>query len=63
MFTFFMILALVFLVTGGIGLFHVNINIGSGTHLWLYGNLTFGTFAAVGVAVIIFLALFNSEFD
>ena len=63
MFTFFMILALVFLVSGGIGLFHVNVNLASSSNLWLYGNLTFGTFTAVGIAIIIFMALFNSEFD
>lgn len=63
MFIFFMIMALVFLIVGGIGLFHVNINMSSATHLWFYGNLIFGTFTFVGVAVLAFLAFFNREFD
>ena len=63
MFVFFMILALVFLVVGGIGLFHVNINVSSDTHIFLYANLIFGTFTFLGVAVLAFLAFFNAEFD
>jgi len=62
-FIFFLIMALIFLIAGGIGLFHVNVNLGAGTNLWIYGNITFGVFTIVGVALIIFLALFNSEFD
>ena len=63
MFVFFMIMALIFLIAGGIGLFHVNVNLGAGTNLWIYGNITFGVFTIVGLALIIFLALFNQEFD
>jgi hypothetical protein len=63
MLLFFMIIALIFLIAGGIGLFHVNANLGAGTNLWIYGNITFGVFAFVGIALIIFLALFNQEFD
>ena len=63
MFIFFMILALIFLIAGGIGLFHVNINLGGGSNLWIYGNITFGVFTIVGIAILIFLALFNAEFD
>ena len=63
MFVFFMIMALIFLIAGGIGLFHVNVNLGAGTNLWLYGNMIFGVFTVVGLALIIFLALFNQEFD
>lgn len=63
MFIFFMILALIFLIAGGIGLFHVNVNLASGTNLWIYGNITFGVFTIVGIAILVFLALFNREFD
>ena len=63
MFIFFMILALIFLITGGIGLFYTNINFTSASPHWIYGNLTFGTFTIVGIAAIIFLAIFNSEFE
>ncbi len=60
---FFIILAFIFLIPGGIGLFHVNANLVAGTNLWIYGNLTFGTFVVLGVAMLIFIALFNAEFD
>jgi hypothetical protein len=63
MFIFFLILALIFLVAGGIGLFHVNVNVIGGTDLWVYGNITFGVFTIVGIAILIFLALFNQEFE
>ncbi|HUT67881.1 MAG TPA: hypothetical protein VMW86_04955 [Dehalococcoidales bacterium] len=63
MFIFFMILALILLIAGGIGLFHVNVNLASGTNLWIYGNITFGVFTIVGIAILVFLALFNREFD
>lgn len=63
MFIFFMILALIFLIAGGVGLFYTNINFTSGSHYWIYGNLTFGTFTIVGIATLIFMAIFNSEFE
>jgi len=63
MFIFFMILALIFLIAGGIGLFYTNLNFASGSHYWIYGNLTFGTFTIVGIATLIFMAIFNSEFE
>ena len=63
MFLFFMILALIFLIAGGIGLFYTNINFAANSHYWIYGNLTFGTFTIVGIAIIIFMALFNAEFE
>ena len=59
----FLILALIFLIGGSAGLFYVNINIMSGTDLWVCGNITFGVFLAVGVVVIVFMALFNSQFE
>jgi hypothetical protein len=63
MFIYILILGLIFLIGGGIGLFHVNVNMVSGTDLWLYGNITFGVFALVGIMVIIFLAIFNAEIE
>jgi hypothetical protein len=56
-------MALIFLIAGGIGLFYTNVNLGSGSTLWVFGNITFGVFTIVGIALIIFLALFNQEFD
>lgn len=63
MFIFFMFMALVFLIAGGVGLFYVNVNLGSGSPVWMVGNITFGVFTFVGLALIVFLALFNQEFD
>ena len=63
MFIFFLILALIFLISGGIGLFYTNINFVASSHYWIYGNLTFGTFTIVGIGIIIFMALYNTEFE
>ena len=63
MFLFFMILALILLIVGGIGLFYTNLNFASGSHYWVYGNLTFGTFTLLGIATLIFMAIFNTEFE
>jgi hypothetical protein len=63
MLIFFLILGIIFLVSGGIGLFYTNANLEAWATLWVFGNLTFGTFALFGVAIIIFLAIFNAEFD
>jgi hypothetical protein len=59
----FLILALIFLIGGGVGLFYVNVNMVAHTDLWICGNITFGVFVAVGIVIIIFMALFNAEFD
>jgi hypothetical protein len=58
-----LIVALIFLIGGGAGLFYINVNLDTGTALWICGNIAFGTFAAVGVVVLIFLALFNAEVE
>ena len=63
MLLFFMLMALVFLIAGGVGLFYVNVNLGSGSAVWVVGNIAFGVFTFVGLALIVFLALFNQEFD
>ena len=63
MFIFFMILALIFLIAGGIGLFHTNINLVAGSNLWIYGNITFGTFTVVGIGILVFMGPFNTEFE
>jgi len=63
MLVFFMILGLIFLISGGIGLFYTNVNLDTGTTLWIFGNITFGTFAIFGIAILIFMAIFNAEFD
>jgi hypothetical protein len=63
MFLLFMIFGLVFLISGSIGLFYTNTNLAAWTSLWVFGNLTFGTFTLIGVLILIFMAFYNVEFD
>jgi len=63
MFLIIMIFGLIFLVSGGIGLFYTNTNIVAWSTLWVFGNLTFGTFTLLGVIIIFFLAFFNAELE
>jgi len=65
MLIFFVIFGLIFLVSGGVGLFYINTanHVASGTALFVLGNLGFGTFALIGVLILIFIGLFNAEFD
>ncbi len=63
MLIFFLVLGLIFLVSGGIGLFYTNANLATMSTLWVFGNLTFGTFALFGIAILIFMAIFNAEFE
>ena len=63
MFLLFMVVGLVFLISGGIGLFMVNINMIVGSDTWIIGNITFSTFTVLGVLVLLFMAIFNSEFE
>jgi hypothetical protein len=63
MFLFVMIFGLIFLVAGGVGVFYVNTNLTSSAPIWVIGNITFGTFILVGIGILIFLAIFNAEFD
>jgi hypothetical protein len=62
MLIFFMVLGLVFLVSGGVGLFYVNSHAVAAAVQFI-GNLAFGTFTFFGVAILVFLAIFNAEFD
>lgn len=61
----FIVLALVFLASGGVGLFYVNTanHVAHNSALFFLGNLGFGTFLAVGLLILIFIALFNAEID
>ena len=65
MLLYFLILGLIFLISGGVGLFYVDTggHVASGTPLFFIGNLTFGTFVVFGLAILVFLAFFNAEFD
>jgi hypothetical protein len=63
MFLFLMIFGLIFLIAGGVGLFYTYTNIASSAPLWMFGTITFGTFIVLGIGVLVFLAIFNAEFD
>ena len=65
MLIFFIIVGLIFLTSGGVGLFYINTanHVASDTPLFFLGNLGFGTLALIGILVLVFVALFNTEFD
>lgn len=63
MFFLFMIIGLVFLISGGVGLFMTNVNMAVGSDTWIIGNIAFSTFTVIGVLILIFMAIFNTEFD
>jgi hypothetical protein len=60
---FFLIIGLVFLITGSVGLFYTNVQLSSDQVVWMLGNLGFGTFTFFGLAILVFIAIFNAEFD
>ena len=63
MFLLSMVIGLVFLISGGVGLFVVNINMIVGDHTWIIGNITFSVFLVIGILILIFMAIFNREFE
>jgi hypothetical protein len=65
MLIFFLIVGLMFLISGGYGLFYVNVTaeIAAGAPLFVIANIVFGTFLAFGVIILVFMALYNKEFD
>ncbi|MBN1692397.1 MAG: hypothetical protein JW845_02460 [Dehalococcoidales bacterium] len=63
MFLLFMLFGLIFLISGSIGLFYTNTNLVGWSTMWVFGNLTFGTFVLFGVLILFFLAFFNAELD
>jgi hypothetical protein len=59
----FLILALIFFIGGGAGLFYVNTALTAHSQIWVVGNIAFGVFVLVGVVILVFAALFNAEFE
>ena len=52
----FMILpfiGILLLISGGIGLFIVNLNYPAGDLIWIQGNLTYGVFTLIGLGITI----------
>ena len=46
-------IGVILLISGGIGLFLVNLNYPVGDLLWMQGNLTYGIFTLIGLAITI----------
>lgn len=57
----FTIIGLVLLVAGGIGLVITYANYPSATLDWIEGNLTYGVFTVVGLAIIILVTMVPRE--
>jgi hypothetical protein len=58
-----MLVGLLFLIAGGAGLFYTFANLLSSDPLWVIGIIVFATFTLFGLGLLVFLALFNQEFD
>ena len=54
---FFMVIGLILLIAGGTGLFFTYTNFAFDSLDWILGTLTYGTFAVIGIAIIVFLAI------
>ena len=63
MYLLFILIGLILLIGGGVGLFFTNINIVSGSELWVVGNITFGVFTLLGILVLVLLFIYGSEFE
>ena len=62
--TLFMILpfiGILLLISGGTGLFVINLNYPAGDLIWIQGNLTYGVFALVGLAITISFMISGPE--
>ncbi len=63
LFTGAMIIGLLLLIAGVTGIFLTFINFTSGSPYWIQGNLTYGTFTAVGLTIIVLLTITGPEFE
>ena len=63
MFSVFLFLALILLIAGSVGLFFTNTVLVTSNPNWFQGNLTFGTFTIIGLALIVVLTIYGSEID
>jgi len=53
LFTILPFIGILLLISGTIGLFVVNLNYSSGDLIWIQGNLTYGVFTLIGLAITI----------
>lgn len=56
-------IGLFLLIIGSAGLFVTNTNLTFGETLWITGNLTYGTFALIGLVIIICITVSGPELD
>jgi hypothetical protein len=50
-------------IVGGIGLFITNTNLAFGDLLWIQGNIIYGVFALIGLAIIVCIIVSGPEVD
>jgi hypothetical protein len=64
--TLFLILpfiGILLLISGGTGLFIISLNYPAGDLIWIQGNLTYGVFALVGLAITISFMISGLEME
>ncbi len=64
--TLFLILpfiGILLLISGGTGLFIINLNYPAGDLIWIQGNLTYGVFTLVGLAITISFMISGLEME
>ena len=57
----FIVIGLLLFIAGGIGLILTNANLESGNIDWILGNLTYATFAIVGLILVVTLIVASWE--
>jgi len=57
----FIVIGLLLFIAGGIGLILTNANLESGNIDWILGNLTYTTFAIVGLILVVTLIVASWE--
>lgn len=56
-------IGLFLILAGGIGLFVTNTNLAFGDILWIQGNITYGVFTIIGIAIVICIIISGPEVD
>lgn len=56
-------IGIILLISGGIGLFIVNLNYPAGDLIWMQGNLTYGIFTLIGLAITISYMISGLEME
>ncbi len=56
-------IGLFLLIIGSAGLFITNTSLAFGETLWIFGNLVYGTFALIGLVIVICITATGPELD